>query len=244
MPQLILDDIHFAYPDGNNVLEGLSLRAEAGESIGLVGANGAGKSTLLLLLMGILWPQKGRIEVLGQALDKRTVQQIRRQVGLVFQDSDDQLFCATVGEDVAFGPRNAGLDAAAVEQAVVSALEQTGVTALRDRAPYKLSGGEKRLAAISSVLSMDPAILIMDEPSSSLDPRARRNLIGLLRRLPQTKLITSHDLDLVWDVCDRVIVLQGGRAIADGAAKTVLSDEALLQSAGLELPLRLQHVEH
>lgn len=243
MPQLILDDIKFAYPDGNAVLDGLSLRVEPGESIGLVGANGAGKSTLLLLLMGILWPQQGRIEVLGTVLDKRTVQQIRRQMGLVFQDSDDQLFCSTVSEDVAFGPRNAGLDPAAVEQAVVAALEQTGIAALRDRAPYKLSGGEKRLAAISSVLSMDPAILIMDEPSSSLDPRARRNLIGLLRRLPQTKLITSHDLDLVWDVCDRVIVMQGGRAIADGPAKTVLADEALLQSAGLELPLRLQPME-
>ena len=243
MPHLYVNDITFAYPDGHKAIGGLSFAIEPGESVGLVGANGAGKSTLLLLLLGILQPQSGHVEVLGQKLDKRTVKTLRQRMGLVFQDSDDQLFCATVGEDVAFGPCNAGLDATAVEAAVSSALDVTGITALRERAPYKLSGGEKRLAAITSVLSMNPSVLIMDEPSSSLDPRARRNLIGLLRRLPQTKLVTSHDLDLVWDTCSRVLVLQEGKIVADGPAKVVLSDEALMQAAGLELPLRLQSVE-
>ena len=240
MPILKVNDAHYAYPDGHKAINGVSFTVEPGESIGLVGANGAGKSTLLLMLLGVLLPASGEIHVQDCKLEKSTVKAIRRDVGLIFQDSDDQLFSSTVYEDVAFGPRNMGLAEADVELAVTTALEVTGIAHLRERAPYKLSGGEKRLASIASVLSMNPKIIVMDEPSSSLDPKARRNFIELLRRLPQTKLIASHDLDLVWDACSRVIVLKEGRIVADGETKSILSDEKLMNESGLELPLRLQ----
>lgn len=238
MPALTLKNVEYAYPDGHKAINGVSFDVESGECIGLVGANGAGKSTLLLMLPGVLLPASGEILVQGSRLDKSTAKAIRREVGLVFQDADDQLFTSTVYEDVAFGPRNMGLTEQAVAHAVDSALEMTGITHLKDRAPYKLSGGEKRLAAIASILSMDPKIIIMDEPSASLDPKARRKTIELLRRLPQTKLIASHDLDMILDICSRVIVLKDGRVAADGETKTILSDEKLLDDCGLELPLR------
>jgi cobalt/nickel transport system ATP-binding protein len=236
---LSLKDVKYTYPDGRQALHGISFDVEPGQSVGLVGANGAGKTTLLLMLPGALLPTSGEIRVLDMRLDKASAPAIRRHVGLVFQDSDDQLFTISVYDDVAFGPRNMGLSAAEVASAVEGALEVTGITHLSKRAPYRLSGGEKRLAAIASILSMEPELVVMDEPSSSLDPKARRKLIELLRRMPQTKLLASHDLDLVWDVCSRVIVLKDGRVAADGETKAILSDGKLLDECGLELPLRL-----
>jgi len=239
VPILSLKNVEFTYPDGRKAINDVSFDVEPGQCIGLVGANGAGKTTLLLMLPGVLLPASGEIRVLDIRLDKASAPAIRRYVGLVFQDSDDQLFTTSVYEDVAFGPRNMGLSAADTASAVENALAVTGITHLSSRAPYRLSSGEKRLAAIASILSMDPKLIIMDEPSSSLDPKARRKLIELLRRMPQTKIIASHDLDLVWDVCSRVIVLKEGGVAADGETKTILSDEKLLDKCGLELPLRI-----
>ncbi len=240
MPILTLKDVKYAYPDGNTAVAGVSFMVEKGQTVGLVGANGAGKSTLLMMLPGALLHTGGAIEVNGVALTKATAAQIRRAVGLVFQDADDQLFTTTVQEDVAFGPRNMGLAEQDVHRAVQQALDQCGIAHLADRAPYRLSGGERKLAAIASVLSMEPELLIMDEPSASLDPRARRGIIGLLNSLPMTKLIASHDLDLVWEVCSRVIVLKDGRVEAEGDARELLSNQELMERCGLELPLRLQ----
>lgn len=238
MPEINLTDVEFTYPDGYQAIKGISLAVDAGQSIGLVGANGAGKSTLLLMLLGVLLPSAGEIWIQDICLSKMTAATIRKDVGLVFQDSDDQLFMNRVYEDVAFGPRNAGLSEGKVDCAVKAALEMTGILHLSNRAPYKLSGGEKRLAAIASVLSMNPRIIVMDEPSSSLDPKARRKLIELLLRLTQTKIVATHDLDLVWDVCSRVIILKDGQVAADGETKSTLSDARLLNDCGLELPLR------
>ncbi len=240
MPILTLKDVQYAYPDGNTAVAGVSFTLKKGQSVGLVGANGAGKSTLLMLLPGALLPTAGSIEVDGVTLTKATSAKLRRLVGLVFQDADDQLFTTTVREDVAFGPRNMGLVEQEVQRAVQKALDQCGITHLADRAPYCLSGGEQKLAAIASVLSMEPELLIMDEPSASLDPKARRGIIRLLNSLPMTKLIASHDLDLVWEVCSRVIVLKDGRVEADGDAKELLGNQDLMERCGLELPLRLQ----
>lgn len=239
MPEITVNNVQYTYPDGNRAIDSISFGAEAGQSIGLVGANGAGKSTLLLMLLGVLTPDAGEIWIRGNRLTKATAAAVRRDVGLVFQDSDDQLFMNTVYEDVAFGPLNAGLTQAQADGAVNEALEMTGIAHLKDRAPYKLSGGEKRLAAIASVLSMQPKLIVMDEPSASLDPKARRGLIGLFSRLPQTKLIATHDLDMVWDVCERTVILQNGRVAADGDTRAILSDAALLDRCGLELPLCL-----
>ncbi len=235
---LELDSVSFTYPDGHAALREVCFTLREGEAVGLVGANGAGKSTLLHLLPGVLLPTGGALRIDGVALAKRTAPQIRQRVGLVFQEADDQLFTSTVYDDIAFGPRNAGLSPEQVETAVAEALARTGIAHLAQRAPYRLSGGEKRLAAIAAVLAMQPHLLAMDEPSASLDPRARRNLIALLCRLPQARLIASHDLDLVWAVCPRTIVLHEGRVAADGATRKLLRDEALLAACGLELPLR------
>ncbi len=237
--ELSFQNVSFAYPDGRRALSDVSFELGASRSLGLVGANGAGKSTLLLLLPGVLLPTSGEIMIGGRALSRTAASDIRHDVGLVFQHADDQLFTQSVYDDVAFGPRNMGLSEPEVDRAVRRALERCGASALSDRAPYKLSGGEQRLAAIASVLSMEPGLLAFDEPSASLDPRARRNLIGLLASLEQPKLIASHDLDLIWDVCDRVIVLRDGRIAADGETHKLLSDESFLQSCSLELPRRL-----
>ncbi len=235
---LRLDAVHFTYPDGRTALRGVSFALREGESLGLVGANGAGKSTLLQLLPGVMLPTAGSLHVRGQRMERTTAALIRREVGLVLQDADDQLFTPTVRDDVAFGPRNLGWSDAEIEAAVSDALECTGIGHLAERTPYRLSGGEKRLAAIAAVLAMRPALLVMDEPSSSLDPRARRNLIALLTRLPQTRIIASHDLDLVWETCGRVLILREGEVAAEGDARLLLQDRALLEHCGLELPLR------
>ncbi len=236
-----LEAVHYAYPDGTRALEGVSFSVREGEHVAVVGGNGAGKSTLLMQLNGYLMPSRGAVRVGGVLLGPETAVMIRRAVGVVFQDPDDQLFMPTVGEDVAFGPLHAGLPAAEVEARVVAALERPGTAHLRGRPPYRLSAGEKRAAAIATVLALEPAVLVMDEPSSHLDPRARRRLIGLLQSIGHTCLIATHDLELAVEVCRRVIVLGGGRVAADGPVEDVLRDEPLLSANGLERPHILQH---
>lgn len=233
-------DLHFSYPDGHRAVKGLDFTIHHGEAVGIIGANGAGKSTLLMLLMGVLFPEKGEVLVGDVHVTKKTLPVIRQRLGMVFQDPDDQLFMTSVYDDVAFGPRNYGLDEKEVEARVLEALEMVGIKHLKDRAPFKLSGGEKRAAAIASVLSMQPDVLIMDEPTAALDPKSRRRILNLLNSFEHTKIITSHDLDMVLDTCKRVIVIKDGRITADGPAAGILADVGLLDSCGLELPLSLQ----
>ena len=235
-----LERLAYAYPDGTQALEGISLTVKQGESVAIVGANGAGKSTLLLHLNGYLAPQQGAVRIGGLPLTKENMPTVRRLVGMVFQDPDDQLFMPTVAEDVAFGPLNLSLPVAEVERRVNEALQRVGALALRERPPYRLSGGEKRAVAIATVLAMEPAMLVLDEPSSNLDPGARRRLIRLLAGFEQTRFIATHDLDLALDLCKRTIVLREGRIVADGPSVEIFTDAALLAASSLELPLRMQ----
>lgn len=234
-------DIYYSYPDGKNAVNGISFRIEHGESVGIVGANGAGKSTLLNLLLGIIFPMKGEINVGGIPMTKKTLSIIRQRMGLVFQDADDQLFMPSVYEDVAFGPRNYRLEEKEVDRRVEKALKTVGISHLKYRPPYKLSGGEKRAAAIAAVLSMEPDILIMDEPSAALDPKSRRRLIELLKDFTHTKIIASHDMDMIWETCERTLVISEGVIIADGLTREILSNKRLMNESSLELPLCLQN---
>ncbi len=238
-----IEDLQFAYPDGTSALDGVSFRITHGESVAIVGANGAGKSTLLLHLNGYLTPTRGSIRIGDFPLTKSTLRDVRRTVGMVFQDPDDQLFMPTVYDDVAFGPLNFGLSPEAVEDRVVQALETVGALHLKDRPPYKLSGGEKRSVSIATVLSMAPDILVMDEPTSNLDPKARRHLIELLQTFQHTKIIATHDLDMVLDLCERTIVMRDGRISADGPTSELFENQALLERSHLEKPLRMQGYE-
>lgn len=235
-----VEDLAFRYPDGTRALEGLSFRIVHGESVAIVGANGAGKSTLLLHLNGYLAPTEGKVRIGDFPLTRETVQDVRKTVGMVFQDPDDQLFMPTVYEDVAFGPLNLGLPREEVESRVTEALGRVDALRLKDRPPYKLSGGEKRAVAIATVLAMSPSILVMDEPTSNLDPRARRHLIELLKTFQHTKIVATHDLDMVVDLCTRTIVMKDGKITADGPTLEVFQDNALLEASHLEKPLRLQ----
>ena len=232
--------LRYIYPDGTAGLEDVSFRITHGESVALVGENGAGKSTLLLHMSGCLLATAGQLRVGDYPVQRRHLSAIRRTVGMVFQNPDDQLFMPTVFEDVAFGPLNMGLSLQDVERRVRQALETAGVAHLAKRPPYKLSEGEKRSVAIAAVLAMSPDILVMDEPASSLDPRSRRRLIGLLQGFRHTKIIATHDLDMAMDVCERTIILHRGRVAADGPTEKILRDEALLSACSLEKPLRLQ----
>lgn len=233
-------DVRFRYPDGTEALKGVSFRITHGESVGIVGANGAGKSTLLLHMNGHLLPASGDVTVGGIPLCKDTRQQVRRKVGLVFQNADDQLFMPTVFEDVAFGPLNLGLPPDTVRERVREALGRVNALALSDKPTHHLSGGEKSAVAIAAVIAMEPDILVMDEPAANLDPRSRRALIELLNSFEHSKIVASHDLDLILDVCTRCLVLREGTVVADGPAAAILSDAALLEENGLELPLTLQ----
>jgi len=234
-------DLFYAYPDGHQAVNGISFRIHHGESVGVIGANGAGKSTLLMLLNGILTPSRGEVIIGEIKLNQSTLNMIRQRLGMVFQNPDDQLFLTTVFDDVAFGPRNLKLDEAQVEQRVNSALEQVGIKHLKDRAPFKLSAGEKRAAAIATVLSLSPDILILDEPTSSLDPKSRRRLMNILKGFEHTKIITSHDLDMVLELCQRTIIIKDGRIISDGQTKDILTNKNLMEEAGMEVPLSLQN---
>jgi len=234
-------DLSFAYPDGKRALDNLHLAVASGETVGLVGPNGAGKTTLFLCLAGVLPAQATLMNVAG--LDPRiSVQrkQLPSRVGIVFQNSDEQLFSTAVGDDVAFGPLNLRLPAEEVRQRVTDSLAQVGLAGFETRVPFHLSGGEKRRAVLAGVLAMQPAVLLLDEPSMFLDPRGRRELIGLLNGLATTKVIVSHDLEMILDTCRRVVVLDQGRLIADGPSEEVLGNRELLEAHGLEVPYRLR----
>ena len=235
-----IEGLKFAYPQGPDVLSDLNLTIEQGESVGIIGANGAGKSTLMQVLLGLATPQQGKIRVGHTPLTVKTLPWVRERIGLVFQNPDDQLFMPTVGEDIAFGLRNRKLDEQTIQTRVDQALQTVGLTDVKNRPPYQLSGGEKKAASLATVIALEPDILVLDEPTASLDPQARRQVIKLLNQFEHTRLITSHDLDMILDVCKRTIVLLHGRIIADGPTMKILTDEQLLLSAGLELPLRYQ----
>ena len=230
-------NVSFAYERGKPVLTDLSFRIREGEAVGLIGANGAGKSTVMKLLLGLL-SGEGKILVDGLELVRENLAEIRRKLGFVLQNSDNQMFMPTVYEDMMFAPLNYGLTREEAERRVDAALERLGLTALKYRHNHKLSGGEKRMAAIATILAMEPEAILMDEPSSALDPYNRRIIINTIRALRQTKLITSHDLDMILDTCDRVILLSEGRIAADGPAEELLRDRDLLEANHMELPLR------
>jgi cobalt/nickel transport system ATP-binding protein len=232
-------DLEYSYPDGTMALQGVSFRIMHGESVALIGANGAGKSTLLLHLNGYFTPTQGSVRIGDFPLTKNTLPAIRRTVGMVFQNPDDQLFMPTVYDDVAFGPLNLGLPLKEVETRVMHALTRVGLAHVAHKPPYRLSAGEKRSVAIATVLSMSPDILVMDEPTSTLDPKSRRNLINLLKTFTHTKIIATHDLDMVLDLCERTIILHNGRISADGATLELFQNDALLEESHLEKPLRL-----
>jgi cobalt/nickel transport system ATP-binding protein len=233
-------DVFFRYPDGTEALNGIHFRITHGESVGVVGANGSGKSTLIQHMNGCLLPTKGTVTIGNLDLTAKTRREIRKKVGIVFQNPDDQLFMPTVFDDVAFGPLNLGLDEAHVRERVDKALAMVDGLALRDKPPHHLSAGQKSAVAIASVMAMEPDILAMDEPAATLDPRSRRLLITLLKGFAHSKIIASHDLDLILDVCRRCIVIGNGRVVADGPSAEILSNRTLLEENSLELPLSFQ----
>jgi cobalt/nickel transport system ATP-binding protein len=237
-----IEQLTYAYPNGQLALAQVDLAIQPGESIGLVGPNGAGKTTLFLCLSGVLVPAEGKLTVCGLHLyeaDHR--RQVPGKVGIVFQNSDDQLFNASVFDDVAFGPLNLGLPEDAVRQRVKEALHEVGLDGFEERVPFHLSGGEKRRVALAGILAMQPEVLLLDEPSSHLDPRGRRELIKLIQQLGNTKLIASHDLELILATCERAVVLDRGRIVGDGPVRRVLADQALMEAHGLEVPHSLTH---
>jgi len=233
-------DLHYTYPDGTVGLKGVSFRITHGESVALIGENGAGKSTLLLHMNGYLMATHGRLRVGDVIVSSTSLNTVRHSVGMVFQNSDDQLFMPTVFEDVAFGPMNLGIEKEDLEAKVMEALDTVDAAHLKNRPPYRLSQGEKKAVAIASVLAMSPDILVMDEPTSSLDPMSRRRLIELLKTFQHTKIIATHDLDMAIDLCERTIVLHQGQVTADGPTMKLLQDEELLHGSRLERPLRMQ----
>ncbi|GAA2859730.1 ABC transporter ATP-binding protein [Pseudonocardia halophobica] len=235
-PSLLVRDLLFAYPDGHQALHGVDLRIEPGERVALLGPNGAGKTTLVLHLNGILVPGEGTVEVGGLPVSKEHVQEIRRRVGIVFQDPDDQLFMPSVREDVAFGPANFGLSGPALAERVDQALAAVGMGEHADRSPLHLSGGQRRRVALATVLACDPEILVLDEPSSNLDPVARRELAEVLLGLGRTMLMVTHDLPYALQLCPRSVVLDDGVVVADGPTRELLADRALLERHRLELP--------
>jgi cobalt/nickel transport system ATP-binding protein len=236
--EIQIQDLSFSYPDGHQALQGVSLMVERGERLALVGPNGAGKSTLMLHLNGILRGQ-GRVRVVGLDVlnaDGEALRRVRAAVGLVFQNPDDQLFSPTVFDDVAFGPLYMDLPPQAVHRRVERSLDWVDMTDYADRVSHHLSTGEKKRIAIATVLAMEPELLVLDEPTAGLDPRARRSLIELLGNLPQTLVVSTHDMRLVRDLCPRTVVLDGGQVMADGLTSEILSDESLLLAHGLERP--------
>ena len=235
-PSLLVRDLLFAYPDGHQALHGVDVRIEPGERVALLGPNGAGKTTLVLHLNGILAPGAGTVEIAGLSVSRTTVQEIRRRVGIVFQDPDDQLFMPTVREDVAFGPANFGVSGDALAARVAEALAAVGMEDQADRSPLHLSGGQRRRVALATVLACDPEILVLDEPSSNLDPVARRELAEVLLGLGRTMLMVTHDLPYALQLCPRSVILDDGIVVADGPTRELLADGELLARHRLELP--------
>ncbi len=244
-PAIEIRDLQFQYPDGKEALKGISFSIADGECVGVVGPNGSGKSTLLLHLNGILpeaFPKAPNVLIYGRPLNKENAAAIRRDVGLLFQDPDDQLFCPTVFEDVAFGPQQFGLDEEQVQNAVAKALEQTSLLGSENRSPHHLSSGEKRRVCLAGVLACEPRVLALDEPTSNLDPRGKRSLIKTLRTITATKIIATHDLEMVVELCSRTIVLDQGSIVAEGPTHQLLGDEELMLMHGLEKPHILRHL--
>ena len=236
---IIFKNVSYSYPGGRPVLNGVSLHISPGERVGLIGANGAGKSTLLKAALGLV-DADGSITVDGTVLSRNTLPFVRKALGYVLQDSDNQMFMPTVLDDMVFGPMNYGMSRTEAEALADSILSGLGVAHLKHRQNHKISGGEKRMAAIATVLMSTPKAVLMDEPSSSLDPKNRRALIHTVNSLPIAKLIASHDLDMILDTCDRVLLISSGQIAADGAAGDLLGDKELLEKNGLELPLGMQ----
>ena len=239
MKMIEFQNVSFSYDGERPVVENLSFTIGSGESVGLIGANGAGKSTIMKLLLG-LFSGQGQILVDELPVNKQNLPAIRQKIGFVLQDSDNQMFMPTVYEDMIFGPRNYGLSKEEAEQRVDAVLNRLGLVELKHRYNHKISGGEKRMAAIATILTMEPETILMDEPSTALDPVNRRTVINTINTLPQTKLIASHDLDMILDTCQRVILLSRGKIVADGPAERILRDQALLEANRMELPFCLQ----
>lgn len=235
-PAVRVEDLHYTYPDGHVALAGVGLDVAPGERVALLGPNGAGKTTLMLHLNGVLTASRGTVEIGGTALARNSLREIRRRVGLVFQDPDDQLFMPTLAQDVAFGPANFGVRGAELEARVARALEVVSMGGLAERSPAHMSGGQRRRAALATVLACEPEVLVLDEPSANLDPVARRELAETLSGLDATMLIVTHDLPYAAQLCSRAVVMDGGVVVADGAIGEVLSDAELLAEHRLELP--------
>ncbi len=237
-PTIAVTGLSFRHPDGTPALDGVGLHIHPGERVALLGPNGAGKTTLLLHMNGIHLPQTGEVAVSGLRLGRDTAREIRRRVGVVFQDPDDQLFMPTVEADVAFGPQNLGLEGEELERRVRAAMEAVDVADLAGRPPNHLSFGQKRRVAIAGVLAMEPEIIAFDEPTSGLDPASRRELVTILQELAITQLIATHDLPFAYELCPRALVIDAGRIVADAPTPDILADEDLLKSHRLELPYR------
>ncbi len=244
---MAVENLRYRYADGSEALRGISFVVEPGERVALIGPNGAGKSTLLLHLNGLL-PERpaelSAVQICGALVMPENFSKVRKNVGLLFQDPDDQLFCPTVFEDVAFGPRQLGVEGDALNAKVAAALAQVGLAGYENRLPHHLSRGEKRRVCLAGVLVCEPAVLALDEPTTDLDPRGRRELKLLLRRLPAAQLIATHDLELVVENCTRAILLDRGTVIAEGPPTALLADEQLMLAHGLERPHILQHLQH
>lgn len=238
---LKIEQLKVNYPDGNQVLDEVSFQINENETIGVVGANGAGKSTLLMSIVGLLLPIAGSITIDGTEVNKKNLKLIRERIGIVMQDPDDQLFMPTVYDDIAFGLRNYGVNEETIKNRIDYIMKTLDIERLKLQHTQKLSGGEKRIVAIATVLAMEPSLILFDEPTSFLDPKTRRNLMKLLKNITTSKLIATHDLDMALELCNRVIILKEGKVFATGLASEILRNEELLLNAGLELPYCLQN---
>jgi cobalt/nickel transport system ATP-binding protein len=243
---LEISDLTFSYPDGRQVLNSVNLQIDKGERVALLGPNGAGKTTLVMHLNGILLSDQGIVKVAGIKVDKENLFEVRKRVGLVFQDPDDQLFMTTVRDDVAFGPSNIGIQGEELNEVVDYALDQVKMKEFADRPPHHLSFGQRRRVAVATVLAMKPDILVLDEPSSNLDPASRRELAEILLNLDVTIFMVTHDLPYALEICPRAAILNNGKIVADGNTRDLLGDEELMESNRLELPfgMHLDHIPH
>ena len=230
---LTINNVTVEYPDGTKAINNLSLNVKSGEKLALIGANGAGKSTLMLAIEGIL-DSTGEIKIGDLVVNSKNIVKVRRQVGMLFQNPDDQLFMATIYDDIAFGPRNAGLDEESVKYRVEDRLKLLNIEHLKDKTALKLSGGEKRMAALATVLAMKPSVMLLDEPTAFLDPKARRNLINVLNSLPHTMLIATHDLAFAKEVCREAVVIKDGNFFAKGNCDEILYNQELMDEGGIE----------